>query len=261
LSFVIPEWIDRTGAPVLGIRLANVGDGSTPDTKQVTLYLTQTSGQPYHLQVPISIEGNAGRTDTTVLMTDSVLTLSLVAETGATITVDPDYDLFRRLYPEEVEPIISAVLGAPKSVFVMGQSDEPLAAAFQEFAGGVSEDSATIIPESSSTSVPLDAARIMLNPSEVPDYIAKQAKITPDSVTISGVGYPRAGHSFVLSGQSADGSAKCWVLLSNDAASLPRLGQLVPHYGKYSYLVFEGAKNVAKGQWDVTESPLRVEVR
>jgi hypothetical protein len=30
----------------------------------------------------------------------------------------------------------------------------------------------------------------------------------------------------------------------------------IPHYGKYSYLVFDSGENRGKGTWPVTESPL-----
>ena len=30
----------------------------------------------------------------------------------------------------------------------------------------------------------------------------------------------------------------------------------LPHYGKYSYLLFHGERNVAKGIWEAEESPL-----
>lgn len=30
----------------------------------------------------------------------------------------------------------------------------------------------------------------------------------------------------------------------------------IPHYGKYSYLVFRGGRNLAKGIWPVAQSPL-----
>ena len=79
-----------------------------------------------------------------------------------------------------------------------------------------------------------------------------------DSVLINGILYPRAGRTFVLSGQAEAQGEKYWVVLTTDSGSLPRLGQLIPHYGKYSYLVFEGSRNVAKGQWQVTESPLKL---
>ena len=53
------------------------------------------------------------------------------------------------------------------------------------------------------------------------------------------------------------------LLLADSAAALPALGRKLPHYGKYSYLGFEGndATNVAKGQWQESDSPLDVDIR
>ena len=46
-------------------------------------------------------------------------------------------------------------------------------------------------------------------------------------------------------------------------AALPGLGRKLPHYGKYSYLGFEGVEptNKVKGQWAASDSPLRVDLR
>ena len=40
------------------------------------------------------------------------------------------------------------------------------------------------------------------------------------------------------------------------------LARKVPHYGKYTHLLFEGAEatNVLKGQWPVTASPLAADL-
>ncbi len=48
-----------------------------------------------------------------------------------------------------------------------------------------------------------------------------------------------------------------WLTIGNDQAG-PGLSRKLPHYGKYSYLAFEGAEptNVAKGQWPAVNSPL-----
>lgn len=261
LSFVIPQWVNRSGAPVLGIEVLGAVDGPNAGTKKVSLKVTQSSGDSYRLRVPISVEGAAGKVDTTIELSGEAAIVQLVAGEGASVSVDPDYHLFRRLYPEEVEPIISAVLGMPGKAFVIGQADEQLNAAFREFAGNVAEDSALVMTENEKRSVPQGAGVIVLNPSEMPEDITKQIKISNDSVQVSGIAYARAGHTFVLSGKGGDNAEKYWVVLTKDFGSLPRLGQLVPHYGKYSYLVFEGAKNIAKGQWQVTESPLRVVVQ
>jgi hypothetical protein len=39
-------------------------------------------------------------------------------------------------------------------------------------------------------------------------------------------------------------------------ASAERVLRKIPHYGKYSYLVFKDARNRAKGVWPVSASPL-----
>ena len=99
---------------------------------------------------------------------------------------------------------------------------------------------------------------IMLNPPELPEYLVDRVKISDDSVSVQETSYPRSGHTFVLTGEKHDGFDKFMVIITDDYESLPRLGQLVPHYGRYSYLVFMGARNIGKGQWEVSSSPLKV---
>jgi hypothetical protein len=48
------------------------------------------------------------------------------------------------------------------------------------------------------------------------------------------------------------------VLLSPQAEQISAIWRKLPHYGKYSYLVFAGTQNVAKGSWPVGRSPLKV---
>ena len=45
--------------------------------------------------------------------------------------------------------------------------------------------------------------------------------------------------------------------------AVPGMGRKLPHYGKYSYLAFEGDEpsNVVKGQWPTGDSPLFVDLR
>ena len=48
------------------------------------------------------------------------------------------------------------------------------------------------------------------------------------------------------------------LIAADQAAALPGLARKIPHYHKYSYLVFEGTEpaNVAKDRWPVVDSPL-----
>jgi len=82
-------------------------------------------------------------------------------------------------------------------------------------------------------------------------------QVNDETITIGGKEYPKSGHTFILTGKNWNGFKNMLAIISNDLESLPRIGQLVPHYGKYSFLVFKGAKNVGKGQWAVKDSPLK----
>ncbi len=50
------------------------------------------------------------------------------------------------------------------------------------------------------------------------------------------------------------------VIVAGDPAQLKAIGGKIPHYGKYSYLVFDGAKNIGEGIWNQTQSPLKVDL-
>jgi len=53
-----------------------------------------------------------------------------------------------------------------------------------------------------------------------------------------------------------------WITV-NPADAFAGMARKLPHYGKYSYLAFEGSEptNTVKGQWDTTNSPLVVDLR
>ncbi|CAA6811684.1 MAG: Unknown protein [uncultured Thiotrichaceae bacterium] len=63
-------------------------------------------------------------------------------------------------------------------------------------------------------------------------------------------------HSLALTLQA--GEQQVILLDASTEQSLGKLAQKLPHYGKYSYVLFNSATgdNVAKGQWEVKDSPL-----
>jgi len=258
LTYILPEWIDRAGAPEIGLLVQGVSPAAG-GRKTVSLKLSQSATTPYRLYVPIRAEGPNVVDSTLVELSATETTFDFSVNAAATtVTVDPEFHLFRRLYPEEVEPIVSAVLGMPRKEMVSFATDPAASGAFAAFGSALIEDSAVVRPATDLGTLAKSDVPVLLNPSPLPEYIAGLTKITPDSIVIGPQAFPRAGHTAVLSGQNWNGFGKYLVVLSEDYGSLPRIGQLVPHYGKYSYLVFAGPKNVAKGQWPVTESPLRV---
>ncbi len=257
LSHVIPQWIDRAGAPKLDIAVTENKCSPEKQICEVKLQLSQTAGDKYLLNVPLRFSGTDYVFDTTVtLKSDKDSYKFKVSNAVKAVEVDPDYHLFRKLYPEEVEPVISAILGNPNKQFVIYVSDDSVRALYGTFGLNLTEDSVAIAPPELLATVGADEYVVLLNPTEIPAFLQKSVTVTKDSITVSGTTYPRRGATVVMAGQDMDQIQKYLVLMTWDYPSLPRLGQLLPHYGKYSYLVFNGVRNVAKGQWKSDKSPL-----
>ncbi len=245
LSHILPQWIDQDGAPILDMQIDSVNE------KTIHFTLMEKSRQNYRLEVPIQFDNGF---DTTVVLNSPFTSYSMNLPNGAAaISVDPELHLFRRLFPEEIEPILSATLGNKNKLFFADEGTE----LFKQFGDNITESDVAVqslyeIDSSDKSGLP-----VILNAKESVNYISDRIEIIADSISIAGKKYPIAGHTFILTGQNWKGFKNVLIIFSNDVESLPRIGQLIPHYGKYSYLVFKGTKNVGKGQWEVTESPLK----
>ena len=176
------------------------------------------------------------------------------------LMVDPNYNIFRKMYPEEIEPIISLIMGNPDKQFITYESDSQINNLFNEFGMNMVGDSISINTEINQNEGNSEDFLILLNPTKLPSFLENRIKYVNDSLTLNNETYPSDSHTFILTGKDWEGFKNYMVIITKDTESLPRIGQLVPHYGKYSYLVFEGARNVAKGQWDIDDTPLRKEL-
>ncbi len=257
LEHIIPQWLNRPGVPILGVELLAVT--KSQGNCQVEFRLNEKSGQGYRLQVPLRFSGSEGVLDTAVVLdkTEEEFTMS-VSTDMTTLEIDPDYHLFRRLYPEEIEPIISAVLGGSSKKFITNVEGEEALSKFVEFGSNMTEEQITVVSNSDLAGGDYSYVPVLLNPSELPEYLQEMLVWQDDSVELLGQEYPQEGRTFILTAKDWMGFSKVMVILTQDYDSLPRIGELIPHYGKYSYLIFEGARNVGKGQWSAGESPLRV---
>jgi len=257
LSFVIPQWVDRVGAAQISVELLRVEkmDGMT----KVKFKVGQL-GETYNVYFPIKFMGVENQ-DGMVGLSGPEATFEFTVKGDATaFELDPDYNIFRHLYPEEIEPTVAAALGASEKRF--WYSNETDISALKTFGDNLTEGDITPMPveELKSEDSGSSYAIIALNPTEMPSGLENMIQSSETHITINGTAYAREGHTFVLSSEGKNKDIKRLTVYSGDLESLPRLGQLVPHYGKYSYLVFKGARNVAKGQWPALTSPLRVEL-
>jgi aminopeptidase N len=254
LALVLPQWIDQPGAP--RIELGPVQTTDSGSLYRVTFELLQTADDAYDLLVPVRVIGLDTTVDTSVHLASRKREFSFAYPFMLEqLAVDPDFDLFRHLLTQEMEPVFSGVLGAERQLFVTWETG-PVQKVYAAFANNMTGDTANLVPADQLGAPDPNIGLVLLNPAQVPPYLIERLRLTADSVRMMDQSYPRAGHTFILAVDDFRDFERCLVVLSNDLESLPRVGQLLPHYGKYSYLIFEGTTNVGKGQWPVGQSPL-----
>ena len=258
LSYIIPQWVDRVGAARLGVELldSETLNGST----RVKFKVSQKGDDLYNLKIPVKFHGVENQ-DGVVALSGAEATFEFTVEGDVkALELDADYNTFRHLYPQEIEATVAAALGAPEKHFAYYQDQEK--ESLKLFGDALTEGDIT--PASMNVIVTLglegNYAIIALNPVQLPPELSKLIEMDDTHITVNGQKLPRAGHTFVLSSDEEEIAAKMLVVISEDLGSLPRIGQLIPHYGKYSYLVFKGPRNVAKGQWPALTSPLRIQL-
>lgn len=265
------QWVKRTGAPVLGLSDVKVTHGLDGYDLEFTLSQTQ-EGEPYGLQVPayVYLQGLDGPRIKRLRMSKKQETYHYSSPVlPARLAIDPELDVFRRPSPLETPPTLSRLLGAssPSIIVPAGEPGGP----WRALAGAWAKDQTNLPQVSADTEVPAlpDSASYWLFGGEnrfTPAFEKALgrfgAAVSGDFVTIDSRRFPRAGHTFVFASFNPQTPAFSGALvLSGNTEKLPLLAAKLPHYGKYSWLVFdEGMSSVASGIWRISSSPLTVDL-
>jgi hypothetical protein len=272
LARFFADHVERAGAARLRASLSDLRE-STGGGYEVAFVVEQTQpGPPLQLDVPVVVQTLGKPASTTVHLEGGIAaaTVRTDAEPVA-LHVDPSFDLFRLLDPRETPASIGQIFGEPKILAVL-PSKAPTAEqeAWRRLVEGWKSESHApeIRTDAEVRELPKDRAVWLLGRTNalVAAVFAPGADYTLDAgkLTVDRESMPLAGHSAVIVRRHPANvdEAVGWIF-GDDLEALPGLGRKLPHYGKYSYLGFEGAEpvNVLKGQWNATDSPLRVDLR
>ena len=268
LKLFFDQWARRAGAPALALKSARVTRG-TLEGYELEFTLAQTQDGPaYSLQVPTAIylEGSAAPRMKTLPMTSKEATFHYTAPLlPVRLEIDPEFDIFRALSPLETPPTLSRVLGAAKPAIILpeGAAGDPwraLALAWTKDKDNLPE----ISDDAARSSAPASGSYWVFGGENrlAADFENSLgiygAHFTPDFVTIDNRRFPRAAHTFVFAAFSPSDPAFSGALVfSGSPDKLPLLAAKLPHYGKYSWLVFDaGMNSLASGTWTASRSPL-----
>ncbi len=266
------QWVHRTGAPNLVLHSAETKPNDQGYILTLTVEQVQPGGEPYRMHVPLAVtlEGEDMAAESHIVVERTRQTFEMTfTRRPVRIDLDPHFDVFRRLDSREIPAALSQGFGAEKPLLILPareskavlQAYRALAENWQKTQAGsleiVTDDQLKILPEDRTVWILGWQNRFA---EAVPKALVDRGvTVQRQQLQLEKKHYPQTGHAVVLtSRQTADPSKTLlWVAADNPKAIAELAGKL-PHYRKYSYLVFKGDEltNIDKGQWPITHSPL-----
>jgi len=263
-AWFFEQWVYQKGAPKLVLKdVKTVG-------QQLDFNLQQLNGK-YKLYIPLSIKYEGAeqtRTDIWLNEEQQNYNITLIGKPSQ-LAIDPDFDVFRKLDVNEIPPTLAEIFAKENAILVLPDncSDSKLEA-YKAFANTFAEgmEEKTVIKEPSEiTETELDSNSfyILGSPEENSlwnsiDYSAtQQLKVKDNTLQFEGKQVPAPEDMFIMMARAKNnpGIDYCFILLGKDK-NIGRVGSLLSHYGKYSYLMFSSGKNRMKGVFEAENSPL-----
>lgn len=256
------QWLERTGVPQLALGEHQLTKKDGKAELSFTLKQTQT-GAPYQLKLPIITSFKEGRTETQwldVASAEQRLTLSY-AQKPLAVAIDPEFEVLRTPHPAEVPPALNVLYNAePKTLVIARQVPAGMELAWEDAITAFSRGDKPKI-QYDDAPLPEEGLVILLGGDNTAlagllERAQQPFKLSETAYTLNSVNYTCGLHSLALTLNA--GKQQLVLLDARTPEALQQLINKLPHYGKYSYLLFNSAtgENVAKGQWAVSDSPL-----
>jgi aminopeptidase N len=158
---------------------------------------------------------------------------------------DPEFRVWRRVDPAVFPPILREVFVAPKAALVVADGDPDVRTAALALSARLLDAK----PSASDARPDNGAALIVGTSGQIDAWLARHG-LQPRPATL-----PARGSAQVWAGRDPKGLPYA-VVTARDAASIKALERGLPHYGKQSWLVFEGARATEKGTWPPRDHPV-----
>lgn len=258
LAGLFQQWLDRVGIPQLELVSANPTQKSGRFGAQIKLRQQSSTGI-YDLRVPVQltlIDGSIVEHFVDFKSDEESVHLPARAAVKK-ISVDPRFDVFRSLYPEERPPSVSLVLGREKAHFVRTSDHAENLAFVRTWANSFQEFTDRLLKEEA---LPKDGALIFIGPSQTAQNLFNTAleeqgvHVDEKTVRLGEATYNRAEHAIALVARIGD-QPVLWAFWP-EGTDASRLAERLRHYSTFGAVGFKGQPNVLKQSWRVTRSPL-----
>ena len=261
------QWVARPGALQLAMDRPRVV--SAGGHQQVAGTLIQKYPH-FNVRIPVEVTGATVSTRENVELDDATAKFSIrIQETPRTVAADPDFDVFRLLYPEEIPATVNAIKGSSALIAVLAEdSPAPWAEIFRGLLIGLNQRGTRIWGEKRFAAedtagedvlffgIPKrKKGRSML--SELGDAVA----LSSGSFRVGeGISSRNADTMFAVFKSKQRLVAVFLPVAGTDVETVLRTARKITHYGRFGRLSFKGGVNIGKGIGEVLGSPLVVDL-
>jgi aminopeptidase N len=240
LSWFFAQWVERAGAPKLRIASARVM--ATGDAARLELEIAQST-PPYRLRVPVEIVTGSSTQTRRIEVARARETVRLrLARAPDGVRLDPGLRLWRVLDPAQLPPILRQWTLARAPRLALASRGVDMERAAEALAQSFFENPARTVAVDEITGLSEPVLLIGLN-ADIDAALARLG-LPPRPKALAGRGSAR-----VWTVRRAAGGPPVAVVSVRDAPALLALRRPLPHYGAQSYVVFEGARAIARGIW------------
>ena len=265
LGWFFQQWVDRPGAPRLWLEAVQ----ATPlDAGRYRVKGVLRQSAPfYRLSLALVVTSAQGQTGHDMTIDEGAAAFEItVAGAPQRLEGDPQNHVLRRLAQEEIPPAVNALRReAPLLVAVAADtiSDGQRRVA-ETLALGLGRSSVTIKREKDLDPKTMRGRDLLVlgvpRNATLEQAVAQTMSLGTEGFELQGRTYAadRAGFFGVWRHPLSDGRIMA-VLAHGSGDHRATVARKIPHYGRYSYLVFEEATNRIKGVWEAASSPLVVD--
>lgn len=254
------QWIHRTNAPRLlmdKVELNHV-DGKWKVSGQII-----QAGPPYTVLTSLALEAGSERIVREIEISGETTAFEMTAgQRPRRLTVDPDVDAMRLLYPSEIPPAVNNLKGSPSVRIVLSEQLSPeIKKAAGTLALSLGLKNYQFISEREVRSSQLAEHDVLMigrpvQPGLLP-RLPDQVRIQPGSFTLNNALYNAASDAFFgVFHHPTNENRIAALFIPSSGRFADMVARKITHYGKYSYLAFQSGKNRDKGVWSVEKSPL-----
>ncbi|MGI9499470.1 MAG: M1 family metallopeptidase [Geminicoccaceae bacterium] len=240
-------WLTETGAPSLSLDEAGIEEKD--DAFALTLRIS--SDRPDYSQlVPVQIETPDGIEQRTIRLADGAAEATLAFEKKPlSVGIDQRHDLFRRLAADEAPPILRDVTLHADTLTVVAANGSDGAAKVAEKLAARTLDTGLRLANGDEEAI-RTSPLMLVGLADHMGPLLSDAGIEPAPEALKGRGTARG---WVAARSDAPPAL---VVEADDEAALSALLRPLPHYGRQSFLVFDGRKVIEKGVWPTGDNAL-----